>query len=53
MNRELGALKFLNRVPEVIYRIDLALLTTRLLEKDGGNRIVLARRPITGESFRP
>jgi SAM-dependent methyltransferase len=53
MNRELGALKFLNRMPEIIYRIDLALLTTKLLEKDGGNRIVLARRPIVGETFRP
>ena len=53
MNRELGALKFLNRLPELIYRIDLALLTTKLLEGDGGNRLVLARRPIVGETFRP
>ena len=53
MNRELGALKFLNRVPEVIYRIDLALLTTKLLEGDGGNRLVLARRPVVGEAYRP
>jgi len=53
MNRELGALRFLNRVPELLYRIDLALLTTKLLESDGGNRLVLARRPIAGEVFRP
>ena len=45
MNRELGVLRFLNRVPELIYRVDLALLTTKLLERDGGNRLVLARRP--------
>jgi 2-polyprenyl-3-methyl-5-hydroxy-6-metoxy-1,4-benzoquinol methylase len=49
MNRELGALRFLNRFPELIYRIDLALLMTRLFEEDGGNRLVLARRPVTGE----
>jgi SAM-dependent methyltransferase len=49
MNRELGAFKFLNRLPEVIYRVDLALLTTKLLEGDGGNRLVLARRPVVGE----
>ena len=49
MNRELGALKFLNRVPELIYRVDLALLMTRLFEEDGGNRLVLARRPVAGE----
>ena len=53
MNRELGALKFLNRMPELIYRIDLALLSTKLLEQDGGNRLVLARRPIVGETYRP
>lgn len=52
MNRELGAFRFLNRAPELIYRIDLFLLATRLLESDGGNRLVLARRPIAGESFR-
>lgn len=49
MNRELGPLKFLNRFPELIYRFDLALLMTHLLESDGGNRLVLARRPIAGE----
>jgi 2-polyprenyl-3-methyl-5-hydroxy-6-metoxy-1,4-benzoquinol methylase len=49
MNRELGAFRFLNRLPELIYRVDLALLSTHLLEGDGGNRIVLARRPIAGE----
>jgi SAM-dependent methyltransferase len=53
MNRELGAFRFLNRLPELIYRVDLALLMTRLLERDGGNRLVLARRPISGETFRP
>lgn len=50
MNRELGAFKFLNRVPELIYRVDLALLMSRLFESDGGNRLVLARRPIVGEA---
>jgi len=49
MNRELGAFKFLNRAPELIYRVDLGLLMTGLLESDGGNRLVLARRPIVGE----
>jgi len=53
MNRELGAFRFLNRVPELLYRVDLALLTTKLLEGDGGNRLVLARRPVAGEVFRP
>ena len=53
MNRELGAFRFLNRVPELLYRVDLALLTTKLLEGDGGNRLVLARRPVVGEVFRP
>jgi SAM-dependent methyltransferase len=52
MNRELGAFKFLNRFPELIYRVDLALLMTHLLESDGGNRLVLARRPIVGEPRR-
>ena len=33
MNRELGAFKFLNRVPELIYRVDLGLLMTGLLEE--------------------
>jgi SAM-dependent methyltransferase len=49
MNRELGMFKFLNRAPEMIYRIDLALLLTGLLDGDGGNRLILARRPIAGE----
>ena len=53
MNRELGPFRFLNRAPELLYRVDLALLTTKLLEGDGGNRLVLARRPVTGEVFRP
>src|SRR5689334_18292137 len=53
MNRELGFFRFLNRFPELIYRVDLFLLMTRLLEGDGGNRLVLARRPIVGEVFRP
>lgn len=48
MNRELGPLRFLNRVPELLYRVDLALLTTKLMESDGGNRLVLARRPVVG-----
>ncbi|MEP7028697.1 MAG: class I SAM-dependent methyltransferase [Candidatus Eisenbacteria bacterium] len=49
MNRDLGLFGFLNRVPEMIYRVDLALLTTGLMDHDGGNRLVLARRPIVGE----
>jgi len=49
MNRELGPFRFLNRFPELIYRVDLALLMTRLFEGNGENRLVLARRPIVGE----
>lgn len=49
MNRELGVLRFLNRLPQLLYRIDLGLLLTGLLESNGPNRLVLCRRP-TGES---
>jgi 2-polyprenyl-3-methyl-5-hydroxy-6-metoxy-1,4-benzoquinol methylase len=45
MNRELGPMRFLNRAPELLYRIDLALLVAGALESDGGNRLVLARKP--------
>ena len=45
MNNELGAFRFLNRFPEALYRIDLALLLTGLLAGHGLNRLVLCRRP--------
>ena len=49
MNRELGVFRFLNRFPELLYRIDLGLMTTGLLNEDGRNRIVLAQRPLALE----
>ena len=45
MNRALGPMRFLNRAPDLLYRIDLTLLMTGTLESDGGNRLVLARKP--------
>jgi 2-polyprenyl-3-methyl-5-hydroxy-6-metoxy-1,4-benzoquinol methylase len=45
MNRPLGPFRFLNRVPDLLYRVDLTLLMTGVLEGDGGNRLVLARKP--------
>ncbi len=50
MNRDLGPLRFFNRIPEAIYRVDLALLAMKLLERDGNNRMVVARRPIIRET---
>ena len=48
MNSELGAFRFLNRAPALLYAVDRALLSARLLESHGGNRLVLARRKATG-----
>ncbi len=48
MNSDLGAFRFLNRAPEFLYRIDLALLTAGLLENRGPNRIVLTRKADPG-----
>lgn len=48
MNRELGVMRFLNRFPQLLYRIDLGLLMARLLEGNGPNRLVLCRRPPAG-----
>ena len=45
LNSELGPFRFLNRFPDFLYRIDLALLMTGLLEDRGANRLVLCRRP--------
>jgi 2-polyprenyl-3-methyl-5-hydroxy-6-metoxy-1,4-benzoquinol methylase len=45
MNRALGPIRFLNRAPDLLYRVDLTLLMTGLLEGDGGNRLVLCRKP--------
>jgi 2-polyprenyl-3-methyl-5-hydroxy-6-metoxy-1,4-benzoquinol methylase len=45
MNLELGPFRFLNRAPQLLYRIDLALLMAGLLESQGPNRLVLCRRP--------
>lgn len=49
MNSDLGVFRPLNRLPELIYRIDLALLMAGAFEQGSGNRLVLARRPIVGE----
>jgi 2-polyprenyl-3-methyl-5-hydroxy-6-metoxy-1,4-benzoquinol methylase len=48
MNSDLGVFRFLNRAPELLYRIDLALLTAGLLEDRGSNRIVLTRKADPG-----
>ena len=53
MNSDLGVFRFLNRAPEFLYRIDLALLTARLLEDNGSNRIVLTRKADPGAPIPP
>ena len=45
LNSELGPFRFLNRFPDFLYRVDLALLMTGALEDRGLNRLVLCRRP--------
>ena len=45
MNNELGPFRFLNRVPQILYRIDLALLTGGVFADRPPNRMVLCRRP--------
>ena len=44
LNSELGPLRFLNRFPGMLHRIDFGLLATGLLEDRGLNRLVLCRR---------
>ena len=48
MNTELGVFRFLNRFPQLLYRVDLGLLLGGLLESMGPNRLVLCRRPLAG-----
>lgn len=48
MNSELGPLRFLNRFPQFLYRLDLFLLMSGLLRERGLNRLVLCRRPPAG-----
>jgi 2-polyprenyl-3-methyl-5-hydroxy-6-metoxy-1,4-benzoquinol methylase len=45
MNSELGVFRGLNRLPQLLYRIDLGLLMSGLLEGHGPNRLILCRRP--------
>jgi 2-polyprenyl-3-methyl-5-hydroxy-6-metoxy-1,4-benzoquinol methylase len=45
MNNELGPLRFLNRFPQMLFRIDLALLTTGAFASRPPNRMILCRRP--------
>ncbi len=50
LNNDLGVFRFLNRFPDLLYRVDLALLITGLLETRGANRLVLCRRPEAGRA---
>jgi len=45
MNNELGPFRFLNRVPQLLFRVDLALLTAGAFASRPPNRMVLCRRP--------
>jgi len=45
MNNELGPFRFLNRVPQALFRVDLALLTAGAFANRPPNRMVLCRRP--------
>ncbi|MEO6461579.1 MAG: methyltransferase domain-containing protein [Candidatus Eisenbacteria bacterium] len=53
LNTELGPFRFLNRWPNFLHRIDLALLMTGLLEDRGPNRLVLCHRPLAGPATAP
>jgi hypothetical protein len=44
MNTELGAFRFLNRFPQLLYAVDRTLIAARALEGNGANRIVLCRK---------
>ena len=46
LNSELGAFRFLNRLPEALFRLDLALLTAGAFADRPLNRMVLCRRPM-------
>lgn len=48
MNSDLGPMRFLNRFPELLYRVDLGLLTSGLLNDRGRNRLVLTQKPEPG-----
>jgi len=46
LNTELGPFRFLNRFPEALFRLDLALLTAGAFADRPLNRMVLCRRPV-------
>jgi 2-polyprenyl-3-methyl-5-hydroxy-6-metoxy-1,4-benzoquinol methylase len=52
MNSELGFLRFLNRFPGLLQRVDSALLASRLFDDSGLNRLVLCRKTGIGSAPR-